>query len=218
MYPRKSSNSKFHTSSQQQPKFILKTPDENMDLQTSYLELSKQQNLDRLNVLMRDYRRQQFINRSQQVVRSDLSANKNTPSSTYEFNEILKEENKMLKNSVKKLQLDLQQSRNQNQLLIQDFEKLRDQLERQSEEFNQAFELMQEEKLLVQQELDQKDQIIQNLKLQIQNQNAPSKTQQQIDEIKSRILARKSVHRSSRENIEIDFKENVADYNNKFRR
>lgn len=48
----------------------------------------------------------------------------------------------------------------------------------------------------------------------------------QIDEIKNRILARKSVHRSSRENItqqmndidqssRYDFKENISDNNNR---
>ncbi|CAD8145468.1 unnamed protein product [Paramecium pentaurelia] len=234
MIPRKSSMSKKTIG---QPKFILK---EDNTLDSSYLEmyqqnkshnpgqrlqqiLQKQINQSQKNKSVEDDRltRQQFINRSQQVVRQDLGSF--TPQNISYDDVDLREENKQLKQQIRKLQLELQQSKNQNQLLIQDFEQLRDQLEKQSEEFNQAFELINEEKQLIQQEIDQKDQIIAQLRQQLA---PPSKTQMQIDEIKNRILARKSIHRSSRENItpimndmdqsaRQDFKENYMDFNNR---
>ncbi|CAD8060657.1 unnamed protein product [Paramecium primaurelia] len=234
MIPRKSSMSKKTIG---QPKFILK--DDNT-LDSSYLEmyqqnknhnsgqrlqqiLQKQINQSQKNKSVEEDRltRQQFINRSQQVVRQDLGSY--TPQNISYEDVDLREENKQLKQQIRKLQLELQQSKHQNQLLIQDFEQLRDQLEKQSEEFNQAFELINDEKLLIQQEIDQKDQIIAQLRQQLA---PPSKTQMQIDEIKNRILARKSVHRSSRENItqlmndmdqsaRQDLKENLMDYNNR---
>ncbi|CAD8064783.1 unnamed protein product [Paramecium sonneborni] len=234
MIPRKSSVSRKTIT---QPKFILK--DDNT-LDSSYLEmyqqnknhnpgqrlqqiLQKQINQSQKNKSVEDDRltRQQFINRSQQVVRQDLGSY--TPQNISYDDVDLREENKQLKQQIRKLQLELQQSKHQNQLLIQDFEQLRDQLEKQSEEFNQAFELISEEKQLIQQEIDQKDQIIAQLRQQLA---PPSKTQMQIDEIKNRILARKSVHRSSRENItqmmnemdqsaRQDLKENFMDYNNR---
>ncbi|CAD8160000.1 unnamed protein product [Paramecium pentaurelia] len=234
MIPRKSSMSKKTIG---QPKFILK--DDNT-LDSSYLEmyqqnknhnsgqrlqqiLQKQINQSQKNKSVEEDRltRQQFINRSQQVVRQDLGSY--TPQNISYEDLDLREENKQLKQQIRKLQLELQQSKHQNQLLIQDFEQLRDQLEKQSEEFNQAFELINDEKLLIQQEIDQKDQIIAQLRQQLA---PPSKTQMQIDEIKNRILARKSVHRSSRENItqlmndmdqsaRQDLKENFMDYNNR---
>ncbi|CAD8075954.1 unnamed protein product [Paramecium sonneborni] len=234
MIPRKSSVSKKTIT---QPKFILK--DDNT-LDSSYLEmyqqnknhnpgqrlqqiLQKQINHSQKNKSLEEDRltRQQFINRSQQVVRQDLGSY--TPQNISYDDIDLREENKQLKQQIRKLQLELQQSKHQNQLMIQDFEQLRDQLEKQSEEFNQAFELINEEKQLIQQEIDQKDQIIAQLRQQLA---PPSKTQMQIDEIKNRILARKSVHRSSRENITYmmnemdqsarqDLKENLMDYNNR---
>ncbi|CAD8146368.1 unnamed protein product [Paramecium octaurelia] len=234
MIPRKSSMSKKTIG---QPKFILK---EDNILDSSYLEmyqqnkshnpgqrlqqiLQKQINQSQKNKSVEDDRltRQQFINRSQQVVRQDLGSY--TPQNISYDDVDQREENKQLKQQIRKLQLELQQSKHQNQLLIQDFEQLRDQLEKQSEEFNQAFELINEEKQLIQQEIDQKDQIIASLRQQLA---PPSKTQMQIDEIKNRILARKSVHRSSRENItpsmnemdqsaRQDFKENFMDFNNR---
>ncbi|CAK68961.1 unnamed protein product (macronuclear) [Paramecium tetraurelia] len=239
MIPRKSSMSKKTIG---QPKFILK---EDNILDSSYLEmyqqnkshnpgqrlqqiLQKQINQSQKNKSVEDDRltRQQFINRSQQVVRQDLGSY--TPQNIQEkrINSQNVLQYQHIIEQIRKLQLDLQQSKHQNQLLIQDFEQLRDQLEKQSEEFNQAFELINEEKQLIQQEIDQKDQIIASLRQQLQQLAPPSKTQMQIDEIKNRILARKSVHRSSRENItpsmndmdqsaRQDFKENFMDFNNR---